>query len=743
MFVCNQQPYLYAPYICDMTFPSCLLCVRRKTSCTYPSSRKKRVSKRPKPQVQSSTSGDVQKKLDNILKMLSSQSSNAESGVVNNYTRGDGSLPVELNLLQSYLESSRPIRNRSHYPPQDDGINATDRPGPRESNSMNTAMLDNGPVTSNSVLSTSNQPLCQDDAEATVGHSSINDNDWVPVSTVADALHIPTLQSLDPDEPQGYAVHSPCSIYPLPALNGSEINRPGFKPTWMMSLWPAEDQPFMDELDSLEEILTNPDLGQEVGAFDAPCADDHCAVPSPVSLIEHTVGSSVQSIDLREPDINRPISGLLIRELITLYFENVHVLVPILHRPRFHAKNMSTIMSTSDEDMSTLIRDSLLLNSMFALASRFSSSPYFRNVLDAEKGTDFAERAKRIYYEKLRTIRNPSLEFLQGCTLLAFYSYSYNPDLEGWLIIGTCTRIASDLGLNSIDINYGDETRKISALEWSNKEEQRRLWWSIWELDTFSAAIACRPHTIDFAKIRVQLPVSDDFWFADIQVESAIINPDPVHSWHALRNCPNQDERAWFLVMNYLLLTAHDLGQRQYVTQDEVEEIENALSCYALLLPRQFHLPGGPSLLSSSPNVPRFNWIISTNIMLQGCRVFIKFLSEGVTSPKIRTVSTDLLAPLAAESQFGTSEAMYRTYADNIFNIIKVWPPEYIPFNPPFLGCLLLGPAAMHLRVAINDDREDRLEIEMLKLALSQIGQFWKFGSLLLDIANSLIAAKL
>jgi len=73
-----------------------------------------------------------------------------------------------------------------------------------------------------------------------------------------------------------------------------------------------------------------------------------------------------------------------------------------------------------------------------------------------------------------------------------------------------------------------------------------------------------------------------------------------------------------------------------------------------------------------------------------------------------------------------------------------MWPPEFIPYASPFIGCLVLGPAALHLRVAMGrrqaaGDRSDAasLEEELLKLALSHIAMYWRFGALLLGILGS------
>lgn len=163
------------------------------------------------------------------------------------------------------------------------------------------------------------------------------------------------------------------------------------------------------------------------------------------------------------------------------------------------------------------------------------------------------------------------------------------------------------------------ESSQESAEQWVHKEELRRAWWSIWELDTFSAAVACRRHAIDQRSFIVKLPVSDASWFAGRKVESALIDADVLHAWHALRDCENQDERAWFLVCNHLLLAAHDVGQQSLVDAAEVAKIESAVACYSLLLPEIFHVrPTASMVPSTGDQMVRWNWIFAVNIMLQG-----------------------------------------------------------------------------------------------------------------------------
>ncbi|RKK75172.1 hypothetical protein BFJ69_g7921 [Fusarium oxysporum] len=457
------------------------------------------------------------------------------------------------------------------------------------------------------------------------------------------------------------------------------------------------------------------------------------------------VHALTQSASFDDQNLNQinSIDPLMNLELGRLETPKQNAVLDNLSTPwnsEFYEQYFSGNSSIPDDDAARLLRDSLLVNAMLALAARFSSAPHLNQKPNVDKGEEFAQSAKDMYYCCLRAAQKNTLEFLQGCTLLAFQLYLHGPTTEGWMVIGTCTRLANELGLHAIDFESESDVFSPVSLEWSKKEGLRRVWWSVWELDTFSAAVACRPHTIDRMTMQVKLPVSDKNWFADMFVESSIINPDAVHSWHTLRDCPNQDERAWFLLINYLLLTAHDLGQQQNLQRKVIQEIEKAISCYTLILPPQFNLLEDLNPSSFRPNrVSNFNWIIVTNIMLQGCRVFVKLLHEDASTPRFWSSSRNLLTPLAAEPQFGAPEARCHIYTDQIIRIIRMWPPEFIPYASPFIGCLVLGPAALHLRVAMGHrqaagDRSDAasLEEELLKLALSHIAMYWRFGALLL-----------
>lgn len=251
------------------------------------------------------------------------------------------------------------------------------------------------------------------------------------------------------------------------------------------------------------------------------------------------------------------------------------------------------------------------------MAARFSDSPYFADTPFPERGEPFAKRAKRLYESSIPHLRSPTLIYLQGLTVLAFYLYAMEPNPQGWVLIGICSRLAYELELDKIDEDPAiNKTQMSRTEEWSRQEERRRTW-CIWELDGFAAAIACRRPTIDKRNMQVMLPVSDETWFSNVPVESAIIDPIPTKAWQTLGKCKNQDVRAWFLIAHFLLLSAHDLAQSKRSSKQDVNTLETAVSCFFLMMPSEFNL-SSPSLSFTNRTYQRSNWIISMNIMLQG-----------------------------------------------------------------------------------------------------------------------------
>ena len=256
---------------------------------------------------------------------------------------------------------------------------------------------------------------------------------------------------------------------------------------------------------------------------------------------------------------------------------------------------------------------------MFALSARFSDVPELSEVDPKQRGNVFADQARSLYEHarRGRGADRPTFEYLQGCLMYTYYLFTSSPCTFSWVLVGVCCRLAYDLGLHETDqeVIY-DNIRRQNSEGWVEREGRRRLWWSIWELDSFASTISCRPCNIDQNRVYVLLPASDETWFANEMVNSSPLGADLTTVWQSLDGSENQDERAWFIVSQALMKYAHEAVQSRSISLQHIKELQNAIACFGLLLPPSFHLDLG-CLAFDKNNFSRSHWIIGTVLTLQ------------------------------------------------------------------------------------------------------------------------------
>ncbi|KIY03001.1 uncharacterized protein Z520_01467 [Fonsecaea multimorphosa CBS 102226] len=420
---------------------------------------------------------------------------------------------------------------------------------------------------------------------------------------------------------------------------------------------------------------------------------------------------------LTSPDI--PCS--LAIDLISIFFDKVQAWVPILHRPRFLARFEKALLADGDVMKGFSVDESLLFYSIFAMCARFSNHPTFAGTPPNKRGHEFALRA-RDCYAQARLIRTPTLTYIQGCILLAYYFYTSGPTHQGWILIGVCVRLAYDLGLSEID---DDDPNPLTPMSWVEREECRRAWWAVWELDTFASTVSRHPYSIDRKRMAVALPVSDEAWFAEIEVPSAQLNMLPGQSWRSLQGCSNQDERAWFLVANHFMATVHDrLQQRQDVSSDEKLTLENEICCFKLALPASLRLDA--ETLTFTPNTfARCNWVIGTHLMLMAA----SFMVSGITAAENddRSVS----------SVGASGSSPLRQRAIDLSRIISLWDSRYIAVAHPFFTCMMLPPYYVDGDI-LRTQPLIASSHDLGKLVLAHFSERWKLGSVVAELAKIL-----
>jgi hypothetical protein len=402
--------------------------------------------------------------------------------------------------------------------------------------------------------------------------------------------------------------------------------------------------------------------------------------------------------------------------LIEAFFENIQPWLPMLHRPRFLARYADLSKSCSDGLQGLPVDEALLLYGIFALAARFSSSEFFGDIPPIQRGDRFAEEAESLY-EQARAISTPTLTYLQGCILLAFYYYTSKPCPHSWILTGVCVRIAYELDLAEID---ADEIQNLTPAAWVEKEEMRRAWWLVWELDTFGSTMSNRPYTIDRRRMAVMFPVSDEAWFSETPQSSLKLNTCPGMSWKSLSGGGKLDERAWFLFANYLMSLTLDMSQRKDgVSADEKLTLENEISCFKLSLPTSFRLDT-EVLPFDAQSFARSNWIIGTNLMLMTTSVFLSSIKVAEPSHCSHDdPALDTTLPL-------------RIRAMELSRIVTRWSPGYISLSHPFFAASTILPVHLSESSFAISQPTIASSQELGKRLLAQFGQVWKLGSVLL-----------
>jgi hypothetical protein len=401
------------------------------------------------------------------------------------------------------------------------------------------------------------------------------------------------------------------------------------------------------------------------------------------------------------------ISYSLVLHLVDLFFDKIQPWLPLLHKPSFQQSLTDRLDRGPDPLKNFNNEEKLLMYSLFALSSRFSSSPILSHVDPLDRSTIFLSKAKE-FYDQIRALTALDLTCLQGCILLAFCLYTSEASVQGWILIGVCVRIAYDLGLPEMDDDSCEDTLSLDSLR---REEMRRAWWAVWELDTFGSAIHGRPFSIDRRRMSVNLPVSDEVWFSGVEKRSSRMMTRLGSCWESLHSTENGDERAWFLVANQIMSMIHDLSQqKEGVSATEKMFVDNEISCFKLVLPSIFNIES-EGLTFDATTFGRSNWIIGTHLMLLVASV-IASLIEVSDDPGLGLSPKKISHP-------GTA----RMSAFDLSKVVSRWSVDYIALAHPFFACLMLPP---FLAISESTKSEEfKSSQHLAELVLKRFGDNW------------------
>lgn len=258
----------------------------------------------------------------------------------------------------------------------------------------------------------------------------------------------------------------------------------------------------------------------------------------------------------------------------------------VLHRPSF----LSWIKNGNFKSDPHSI---FLILTVSALAARFSDRPeveifdrmlfkeststkndqidsHFKYSKRCQRGKGFLTQANRLFQreflrmEKLEleqgTPQKPTVRFIQATTLLTFGEIARALSSRAHSLVSAAVRLAYDCGLDEID---GDRTHLFEPndhrAEIVKREELRRIWWAISDMENFVCVVRCRPRLIDWRRCKTRLPCDDTDWFESREVPSYFL-PASVYD---LRN--SLDLPAQISLMGKRILFMHLFANLAYL----------------------------------------------------------------------------------------------------------------------------------------------------------------------------------
>ncbi|KAE8360996.1 hypothetical protein BDV27DRAFT_148185 [Aspergillus caelatus] len=462
-----------------------------------------------------------------------------------------------------------------------------------------------------------------------------------------------------------------------------------------------------------------------------------------------------------------------IHHLIALYFENMlsfTLFTPHLLGLKLQTGSPSQVIA--------------LLAAMFSFSARFRwECPRVNGEAGAAEqqttwpaAKDFYLIAKRSVDRELMDLRSPPpLLVVQSMLLLTFYDLVESAEGRGWRSVGSLVRIAYELRLHLVDGNASDPANDHPDL-WHAKEERRRTWWAIWELDAFSSTVRRLPSAIDWNQNWTWLPVDDESWLQKTPRPSCYLVADPMERFKALQRCNNQSAKAWFIVANSLMRTAYCIANSQEyfwtppsfhpphpgrppLPQQEMSAqirkaqqiLSNSLYCFSVALPRHLRYRG-QHLFSNVVSAPQSTrkcdsdiYSIHTMVKLTD---FMLSDSNGLGTAS-RPAEPGASFPTQSESLLNPEDQQAReleqilarniSMAEAVLSLVRSSGPDHVHLVNPFLASTIWLAAAVflayrYLGIPTKSSQERLLvesKIDLLKTIFRQFVQWWGMSDIL------------
>ncbi|CAG9955831.1 unnamed protein product [Clonostachys rosea f. rosea IK726] len=477
-----------------------------------------------------------------------------------------------------------------------------------------------------------------------------------------------------------------------------------------------------------------------------------------------------------------------LQSLTDLYFDNMTA-ISLFHRPSFGSK----IQGIKDQASLTA-----LLASMFSFSVRFFLDvESTTNAQDMPSSKQFHQMALDQIDEILKGMEEdaPPLVVLQAMTLCGYNQLIGGVHGKGWRLVGSCVRIAYELRLHLIDYEAPIFTSDDAGYthKWVAKEEQRRCWWAIWEMDVFASTVRRSPLAIDWTMNETYLPVDDELWFKNQHCQSCFLDPQPGERWKKLNKSGNKSPSAWLIVLSSIMRDAQSLsrGNLQGVRSedngtDQVAELQqyfrnvfrkkspaadeqqpsflgHALRSTVSTLPESLAYKGealsfGSDDITPEPSSfkrPRGFWdaarySIFLTIQLARFQIFHHYAFSEIASGTLFTENPVdppfgwTVTRSSLQGSMRNCEGLRNCLeaADDIHAILTNVPEEHVKWVNPFLSSTVWLAASLQVLrkvYSLGTDTENESKFALLRLTCQRYQAFWAPSPSLIEAPESVV----
>ncbi|KAJ3880498.1 fungal-specific transcription factor domain-containing protein [Lentinula edodes] len=373
-----------------------------------------------------------------------------------------------------------------------------------------------------------------------------------------------------------------------------------------------------------------------------------------------------ESSEREKPVYIFPEPDLMV-SLISLYFAEVNIFLPILHAPSFN-QCVAQGLHFHDHDFGT----TLLL--VCAVASRYSNDP--RVFADPTSQLSCGWR----YFEQVQMMRRSVIEVatvyeLQFYCLATIYMFGTSSPSSSWVLCAAGIRFAEELGVHR---------RQPEGYKWTSLDEQkRRAFWVLVSLDRLTSGFFGRPSAIRDEDFDCDLPLEcdDEYWENPQYPESSFKQPADKPS---IISCFNSHLRLCE-ILAFALRTLYSTKKSKLLLglvgeeweQKILRELDSALNKWFMTVPE--HLRWNP--MQPNPVFFRqsvFLYTMYYNVQIQSHRPFLQKASQSsfhslAICTNAARFTIHILDAHVSRGIIGLPQILYGAFISAMVIVLNLW----------------------------------------------------------------------